>query len=265
MDSDDILDQIFTDGSFFMIAGPCAVESEEQVVSAARHLRRKGVPILRGGAYKPRTSPEAFQGLGIEGLKLLAKAKEETGMLIVTEVMDLEHINIVSSYSDILQIGSRNCQNFPLLRAAGATGKPVLIKRGFGNTVEEFMHASSYVSKQKNDRIMLVERGIRTFETSMRFTLDVSSVPVLKERVRFPVIVDPSHPAGKARYVKPLALAGVAAGADGLMVEVHPSPQDALSDAEQQLTFQQFDDLQDSVNRLLTAMPRNSVSVPEKN
>ncbi len=263
MDSEEIFNAIFNEKNFFMIAGPCAVESEEQIVSAARFLRSRGVMILRGGAYKPRTSPDTFQGLGEEGLRMLAKAREVTGMLVVTEVMDPEHIPIVSRYADILQIGSRNCQNFPLLRAAGSTGMPVLIKRGFGNTVSEFLHAASYVSKQKNDRIILVERGIRTFETSMRFTLDVAAVPVIREQVPYPILVDPSHPAGKSKYVRPLAMAGVGAGADGLMIEVHPSPGDALSDAEQQLDFQEFETLQNDVGRMLSAMGRNVLGIAE--
>lgn len=264
MDRDAVFEGIFHERKPFIIAGPCSVESEDQIVSTAKFLHSAGVIILRGGAFKPRTSPASFQGLAEEGLRLLRKAKEETGMLVVTEVMDVEHIPLVSKYADILQIGSRNCQNFSLLKAAGATGIPILLKRGFGNTIEEFVQASSYISRQGNDRIILVERGIRTFENSMRFTLDVGAVPVLKERTNYPVVVDPSHPAGKAKYVKPLALAAVAAGADGLMIEVHPSPTDALSDADQQLTFQQFSDLIREVNAVLTTLGKVHVAAENR-
>lgn len=225
------------------IAGPCAVETEEQIVQTARFLSAMGVKILRGGAYKPRTSPDNFQGLGEAGLKMLASAAEQTGMAVVTEVMDTDDIGIVSKYSDILQVGSRNSQNFPLLRKLGKQDKPVLLKRGFGNTVDEFVNSSRYISREGNRNIIMVERGIRTFETSTRFTLDVSAVPVIKEMVDYPVLIDPSHPAGKRRFVQPLALAGIGSGADGLMVEVHPSPENALSDREQQLDFQQFEQL----------------------
>ncbi|WP_393971733.1 3-deoxy-7-phosphoheptulonate synthase [Oxyplasma meridianum] len=225
------------------IAGPCAVESEEQLVETAKFLSRLGVKILRGGAYKPRTSPDNFQGLGEAGLKILASAADQTGMAIVTEVMDTENIGIVSRYSDILQVGSRNSQNFPLLKKLGRQKKPVLLKRGFGNTVDEFINSSRYISRGGNRNIIMVERGIRTFETSTRFTLDVSAVPVIKEMVDYPVLIDPSHPAGKRQLVQPLALAGIGSGSDGLMVEVHPSPESALSDREQQLDFQQFEKL----------------------
>ncbi len=225
------------------IAGPCAVETEDQVDRTARFLSGLGVRILRGGAYKPRTSPDNFQGLGEEGLKMLASAAEETGMAVVTEVMDTDDIGTVSRYSDILQVGSRNSQNFPLLKKLGRQKKPVLLKRGFGNTVDEFINSSRYISREGNRQIIMVERGIRTFETSTRFTLDVSAVPIIKEMVDYPVLIDPSHPAGKNRYVQPLALAGLGAGADGLMVEVHPTPKNALSDSEQQLDFHQFENL----------------------
>lgn len=241
----------FEDGKFLMIAGPCAVEGREQVVETAKHMKRTGVHVLRGGAFKPRTSPDSFQGLGEEGLKLLAEAREETGLPVVTEVMDVEHVNLVSKYADILQVGSRNSQNFSLLRKLGKADKPVLLKRGFGNTIEEFINSARYVSLAGNNRILLVERGIRTFEPSTRFTLDIGSVPVLQEKTDFPVIVDPSHPAGVARYVGPLALSSIAAGADGLMIEVHPEPEKALSDANQQLNFQQFTDLMGKIRKAL--------------
>jgi len=232
-----------TGDEMIFIAGPCAVESEEQIVQTAKFLSSIGVRILRGGAYKPRTSPDNFQGLGEAGLRMLASAADQTGMAVVTEVMDTNDIGIVSKYSDILQVGSRNSQNFPLLRKLGRQKKPVLLKRGFGNTVDEFVNSSRYISREGNRNIIMVERGIRTFETSTRFTLDVSAVPVIKEKVDYPVLIDPSHAAGKRRFVQPLALAGIGSGADGLMVEVHPEPENALSDSEQQLDFQQFGQL----------------------
>ncbi len=243
-------------GKFLMIAGPCAVEDREQIIETAKFLKKLGVRILRGGAYKPRTSPESFQGLGIEGLKLLSEARDATGMAIVTEVMDTSLIDEVSKYSDILQIGSRNSQNFALLKKIGYMKKPILLKRGFGNTVEEFINSARYISLSGNNRILLVERGIRTFESSTRFTLDVGAVPVLQSRVDFPVIIDPSHPAGTAKLVEPLALAGIGAGADGMMVEVHPQPEKALSDAAQQLNFSQFESLYRKAGLLLSALDK---------
>ena len=252
-----------THGSFTYIAGPCAVESEEQVVSTAAFLSGLGIPILRGGAFKPRTSPDTFQGLGEAGLKLLAKARSETGMLVVTEAMDVDHLELVSQYADIIQIGSRNSQNFELLKRVGRIDKPVLLKRGFGNTLDEFVNSARYVSNEGNQRIILVERGIRTFEQSTRFTLDISAVPVLRERVDFPVIVDPSHPAGRARYVKPLSLAATAVGAGGLMIEVHPEPSKARSDSEQQLNFRQFEELKNEVDVILSATRRTILRFQE--
>ncbi len=204
-----------TDDKFLMIAGPCSVESEEQILGVARDLKKIGVNVLRGGTFKPRTQPESFQGLGEEGLKLLARAREETGMAIITEVMDEENLPLVEEYADIIQIGSRNSQNFSLLKAVSKYNKPVLLKRGFGNTIDELIGSSKYLALGGNKKIMLVERGIRTFETSTRFTLDVSAVPVLHEKTEYPVLIDPSHPAGINRYVEPLAMAGTAAGADG--------------------------------------------------
>ena len=232
-----------TDDKFLMIAGPCSVESEEQIISLAKDLRRIGVNVLRGGAFKPRTCPDSFQGLGEKGLKLLAKAREATGMAIITEVMDIEDLPLVEEYADILQIGSRNSQNFSLLKKISKQDKPVLLKRGFGNTVDELIASSKYLSMNGNKKIMFSERGIRTFEQSTRFTLDISAIPVLHEKTEYPVIIDPSHPAGVNRYVEPLALGGTAAGADGLMIEVHPDPSKALSDSAQQLTVPQFRNL----------------------
>lgn len=223
-----------------VIAGPCSVESEEQIMTVARAIKDMGVHILRGGAFKPRTSPYSFQGLGVEGLRLLRKAGDEVGLPVVTEVLDTRHVDIVAKYADMLQIGARNMQNFPLLREVGRAGMPVLLKRGFGNTIEEWLYAAEYIMAEGNDQVVLVERGIRSFEKYTRFTLDIAAVPVVKEISHLPVIVDPSHPAGKRSLVPPLAKAALAAGADGIMVEVHPDPDRALSDAKQQLSIEQF-------------------------
>ncbi|EQD32306.1 phospho-2-dehydro-3-deoxyheptonate aldolase, partial [mine drainage metagenome] len=195
--------------------------------------------MLRGGAFKPRTSPDSFQGLGTNGLELLKQAKEETGLAIVTELLDPGDLDDLLTVTDIIQIGSRNSQNFPMLRKVGRTGKPVLFKRGFGNTIDEFLNAAKYITREGNNKVILAERGIRTFEPSTRFTLEISAVPVIQERVDLPVIVDPSHPAGIARYVAPLSRAAVAVGSDGLMIEVHPDPPRAKSDSQQQLDFNQ--------------------------
>jgi len=239
-----------TDDKFLMIAGPCSVESEEQIIGVATQLRKIGVNVLRGGAFKPRTCPDSFQGLGEEGLKLLAKARDATGMAIITEVMDMDELPLVAEYADILQVGSRNSQNFSLLKKISRYDKPVLLKRGFGNTVDELISSSKYLSMNGNKRIMFSERGIRTFEPSTRFTLDISAIPVLHEKTEYPVIIDPSHPAGVNRYVEPLALGGTAAGADGLMIEVHPDPSKALSDSAQQLTVPQFQNLYTKVKNI---------------
>lgn len=245
--------------NFMVIAGPCSVESEEQIIGIAKDLKKIGVNVLRGGAYKPRTCPDSFQGLGEEGLKLLVKAREETGMAIITEVMDTETLPLVEEYSDIIQIGSRNSQNFSLLKAVSKYNKPVLLKRGFGNTINELIGSSKYLSMNGNNKIILVERGIRTFETTTRFTLDVSAVPVLHEKTDYPVIIDPSHPAGVNRYVEPLAMAGAAAGSDGLIVEVHPHPENALSDSSQQLTVNQFQNLYKKVKMITQINNKNII------
>lgn len=237
-------------GKFLMIAGPCSVESEDQIIGVARDLKKIGVNVLRGGAFKPRTCPDSFQGLGEQGLKLLAKAKEATGMAIITEVMDINELPLVEKYADIIQIGSRNSQNFSLLKEISKQNKPVLLKRGFGNTVNELIASSKYLSMNGNKKIIFCERGIRTFEQSTRFTLDISAIPVLHERTEYPVIIDPSHPAGVNRYVEPLALGGTAAGADGLIIEVHPDPTSALSDSAQQLTVPEFGELYSKVKSI---------------
>jgi 3-deoxy-7-phosphoheptulonate synthase len=226
-----------------VIAGPCAVESEKQLLETAHAVKKAGASMLRGGAFKPRTSPYSFQGMGEEGLKILAKAREETGLPVVTEVMSASEVPLVESYADVLQIGMRNVQNFALLKAVGQAKKPVLLKRGMMTTLEELLMSAEYILASGNDHVMLCERGIRTFETAMRNTLDISAVPFLKEKTHLPVIVDPSHAIGKWRFVLPLAKAAVAVGADGLMIEVHPDPQHALSDGPQSLKPERFETL----------------------
>jgi 3-deoxy-7-phosphoheptulonate synthase len=228
---------------FVMMAGPCAVESREMVLEIADRLHYLGVTILRGGAFKPRTSPYSFQGLREEGLKILAEARERTGMPIITEVLSVDHVSLVAEYADILQIGARNMQNFELLKAVGEIKKPVLLKRGLAATLEEFLGAAEYILAGGNDQVMLCERGIRTFSDHSRFTLDLSLIPVLKQITHLPIIVDPSHGTGNRQHVAPMALAGIAAGADGLMVEVHPNPEKALSDGPQSLYFEQLEKL----------------------
>jgi 3-deoxy-7-phosphoheptulonate synthase len=220
---------------FAIIAGPCTVESREQTLETARAVSDAGGAMLRGGAYKPRTSPYAFQGLGRAGLRLLEEAKLETGLPVVTEVMDPRDLDQVLDVADVIQIGARNMQNYPLLSEAGRAGRPVLLKRGLSATIDELLMAAEYVLKEGNEAVMLCERGIRTFETAYRFTLDLMAVPVLKERSRLPVLVDPSHAAGRRELVLPLSLAAAAAGADGIIVEVHPRPEQAICDGPQSL------------------------------
>lgn len=239
-------------GNFMMAAGPCGVESREQTLTAARYVKQYGGHMLRGGAFKPRTSPYSYQGMGEEGLKILAEARKETGLPVVTEVMSPEQVGLVASYADVLQIGARNAQNFALLREAGSQTKAaVMLKRGMSMTLEEFLMSAEYILAHGNKRVILVERGIRTFEKATRFTLDVAAVPVLKSWTHLPVWIDPSHPAGKRDWVAPLALAGLAAGADGLIVETHPEPEKAQSDAAQQLYEHQFAKLMEQVNALV--------------
>ncbi len=233
-----------------IIAGPCSVESEEQVLEIAKSVKRKGGSILRGGAFKPRTSPYSFQGLGEEGLRYLAKAREETGLPIVTEVMDTRDIPLVTKYADILQIGSRNMQNFSLLKEVGKQRKPVLLKRGMNATIKEFLLSAEYIMVQGNPYVILCERGIKTFETATRNTLDLSAVPVLNELTYLPVIIDPSHATGNRRAVIPMAKAAIAAGADGVMVEVHNCPSKALCDGSQSLTIEDFEEMMDHLRRM---------------
>jgi 3-deoxy-7-phosphoheptulonate synthase len=226
--------------SFALIAGPCTVESREQALQTARVVRDAGATLLRGGAYKPRTSPYAFQGLGQEGLRLLAEAKSETGLPIVTELMDMRDIDAVLEVADVVQIGARNMQNYPLLAEIGRSGRPALLKRGLSSTLDELLMAAEYILKEGNPNVMLCERGIRTFETAYRFTLDLMAVPVLKELSHLPVIVDPSHAAGRRDLVLPLSLAAAAVGADGIIVEVHPNPDEAICDGPQALRAEDF-------------------------
>ena len=226
--------------SFALIAGPCTVESREQTLETARVVRDAGATLLRGGAYKPRTSPYAFQGLGQEGLRLLAEAKAETGLPIVTELIDVHDVDAVLDVADVVQIGARNMQNYPLLAEVGRSGRPVLLKRGLSSTLDELLMAAEYILKEGNPNVILCERGIRTFETAYRFTLDLMAVPVLKERTHLPVIVDPSHAAGRRELVGPLSLAAAAVGADGIIVEVHPNPDEAICDGRQQLRADEF-------------------------
>ena len=233
---------------FVVMAGPCAVESEDQLMQTAKAVSNAGARVLRGGAYKPRSSPYAFQGLGIEGLKLLRKASEATGLAIVTEVMSEEDVDLIAEYADIMQVGTRSMENYALLEALGRCGRPVLLKRGMTATLEELLRSAQVVAMAGNPRIILCERGIRTFETATRNTLDIAAVPVLKTVSHLPVIVDPSHAAGVRSLVPTLSRAAVVVGADGLLVEVHPCPEQALSDGDQSLSFGEFrrmmDDLQ---------------------
>lgn len=226
-----------------IMAGPCAVETEEQLMSIARAVKASGATILRGGAYKPRTSPYSFQGLEEEGLRYMQTAKAETGLSTICEVVSLDAINAAVKYVDMIQIGARNMQNFYLLKEAGKSGLPVLLKRGLSATIDEWLNAAEYIIAEGNPNVVLCERGIRTFETATRNTLDISAVPVMKEKTHLPIIVDPSHSTGSYRYVPSMAKAAVACGADGLMIEVHNDPANALSDGPQSLTFEKFDGL----------------------
>jgi 3-deoxy-7-phosphoheptulonate synthase len=232
-----------------VIAGPCAVESREQLLATARWVKREGATLLRGGSFKPRTSPYAFQGLGREALELLAEAREETGLPVVTEVTDPADVPLFDRYVDMLQVGARNMANFVLLRAVGQSRKPVLLKRGLSSTIEEWLMAAEYILSSGNPNVVLCERGIRTFENATRNTLDLSAVPVARERTHLPVMVDPSHGTGHRSLVRPLSVAGAAVGADGIIVEVHPDPPRAKSDSEQSLSFPEFGDLMDDLRR----------------
>ena len=240
-------------GYFVTIAGPCSVESEDQIIEVAKAVKASGAEILRGGAFKPRTSPYAFQGLKGEGIRLLLEAKKETGMPIITELMNINDLPLFADV-DIIQIGARNMQNFDLLKEVGKTQKPILLKRGLANTLQELLMSAEYIMSEGNENVILCERGIRTFETYTRNTLDVSAVPALHELSHLPVVVDPSHATGKAKLVPTMAAAAVAAGADGLMVEVHNNPACALCDGAQSLTPDQFDELNRKIHRIREAM-----------
>ncbi|MGB4599001.1 MAG: 3-deoxy-7-phosphoheptulonate synthase [Trichlorobacter sp.] len=233
-----------------VVAGPCAVESEEQILTTARFVKQAGADLLRGGAFKPRTGPHTFQGLREEGLKLLAKAREATGLPIVTEVMSPDNVGLVAEYADLLQVGARNMQNFDLLRELGKIKKPVLLKRGMSATIEEFLAAAEYILAEGNGQVILCERGIRTFETATRNTLDLAMVPLVKELTHLPIMVDPSHATGKRSLVTPMSKAALVAGAHGVLVEVHPEPEKALSDGPQSLTFPGFEALMTDIRRL---------------
>jgi 3-deoxy-7-phosphoheptulonate synthase len=234
-----------------VVAGPCAVESEEQIMKTALFVKKMGADMLRGGAFKPRTGPHTFQGLRDEGLKLLAKAGRESGLPIVTEVMSPENVGLVAEYADLLQIGARNMQNFDLLKEVGRTNRPVLLKRGMSATIEEFLAAAEYILAEGNEQVILCERGIRTYETATRNTLDLAVAPLIKELSHLPIMVDPSHATGKRSLVTPMVLAALVAGADGVLVEVHPEPEKALSDGPQSLTFPGFEELMAEVQRLM--------------
>jgi 3-deoxy-7-phosphoheptulonate synthase len=235
------------DATFCLIAGPCTVESREQTLEVARTVKAAGASMLRGGAFKPRTSPFAFSGLGVAGLEILAEARAETGLPVVTEFLDTQHADAIAEHADVVQIGARNMQNYALLQVAGRLGKPVLLKRGLSSSLEELLMAADYILKEGNERVLLCERGIRTFETATRFTLDLSAVPWLKLHSHLPVIVDPSHASGDRRLVEPLARAAAAVGADGIIVEVHQDPDEALCDGPQALYARDFAGFADRV------------------
>jgi 3-deoxy-7-phosphoheptulonate synthase len=237
-------------GHRVVIAGPCSVENEEQIIKSAEIAKKYGANLLRGGAYKPRTSPYSFQGLGVEGLKLLKKAKEVTGLPIVTEVMEVSEVEIVAEYADVLQIGTRNMQNFRLLKAVGKINKPVLLKRGMSATLQEFLMSAEYIVSEGNYNVILCERGIRTFVDYTRNTLDLNIIPAVKKLSHLPIVVDPSHGTGRRDFVIPLSLAAISAGADGIIVEMHPEPNKSISDADQTISPEQFADLMKKIKSL---------------
>ncbi len=234
------INEVKVGSDFLVIAGPCSIEGYQMATQTVEHIIKNGANIFRGGSFKPRTSPYSFQGLQQEALEILKRIKEETGVPIVTEILDPRQIDNRLDYIDIIQIGSRSMHNFPLLKEVGMSKKPVILKRGFQATIEEWVHSTEYIFKEGNSKIILCERGIRTFETYTRNTLDLSAVPIMKQLTDLPVIVDPTHATGKRNLILPMCKAAIAAGADGLMVEVHPNPQEALSDPEQQLNFDEF-------------------------
>ena len=239
-----------------VMAGPCAVENEEQIEATAQAVAASGAQILRGGAFKPRSSPYSYQGLGTDGLKLLRQAADRHGLAVVTEVMTIEQIDVVAQYADLLQVGARNMQNYPLLTALGNAGKPVLLKRGLAATIQEWLMSAEYILSEGNPDVILCERGIRTFETATRNTLDLSAIPVIKHLSHLPIIADPSHGVGTRRFVSPMARAAVAAGADGIMIEIHPNPDKALSDGPQSLTLEEFGLLMNRCRIIATTVGR---------
>ncbi len=239
-----------------LMAGPCSVEDEETTLAIARTVKETGATFLRGGAFKPRTSPYSFQGQGIEGLKILKAVSKETGLKIVTEVMNIAQIELMEEYADMIQLGARNMQNFELLKACGRASKPILLKRGFSNTIKEFLMSAEYIASEGNSNIVLCERGIRTFSDFTRFTLDIACVPVIKKQTHLPIIVDPSHPAGRRYLVEPLSLAGIAAGADGLIIEVHETPEKAKSDGAQTINQDQFRELVGKIKKMASVTGR---------
>lgn len=239
-----------------IMAGPCSVESEEQIDEAARELSKLGIKILRGGAYKPRTGPYSFQGLGKTGLDMLRKAADKYKMAVITEVLDTRHVDNVAKYSDIIQVGARNMQNFELLKELGKIQKPVMLKRGLSATIEELLLAAEYIMSNGNPQVMLCERGIRTFETDTRNTLTLATIPIVKQLSHLPIIVDPSHATGKRYLIEPMSKAAIACGADGLIIEVHPNPEKALSDAQQQITPQHFTQMLENLKPIITAISK---------
>lgn len=257
-----IRDEKMGDGSFMVIAGPCAVESREQIMETASFVKEKGARALRGGAFKPRTSPYSFQGLRMKGLEYLKEAAERYKLPLVTEALDTDTVSAVAEYTDIVQIGARNMQNFSLLRAVGELKKPVLLKRGLMARIEEFLLAAEYILSEGNEKVILCERGIRTFEKYTRYTLDISAVPLVKGLSHLPLVVDPSHAAGRRDLVAPLARASLVAGADGLLVEVHPDPEKALSDGPQSLNLEEFSKLMEELMKVSQALGRNAGNLP---
>jgi len=246
---------------FVVIAGPCSVESEEQTIETARAVKAAGADMMRGGAFKPRTSPYSFQGLGLGGLKILEKARQETGLPIVTEVLDPRDVSWVAEYADVLQIGTRNMQNYSLLKEVGHSGRPVLLKRGMYSTLEEWLNCAEYILSEGNPDVILCERGIRTFEKYTRNTLDLSAVPAMKELTHLPIIIDPTHSTGRISLIGPMSLAAVAAGADGMLVEVHYKPEEALCDADQALTPDKFSSIMSRLRPLKTFIDTNQPEV----
>ena len=249
------------DGSITVMAGPCSVEGRDEIIEIAKELKAAGAHLLRGGAFKPRSSPYSFQGLGELGLKFLAEAREVTGLPIVSEVMDIENLPMACEYIDVIQIGARNMQNYPLLKAVGRLTKPVLLKRGLSATIEEWLMSAEYILSEGNPNVILCERGIRTFETATRNTLDLNAVPVIKHLSHLPIVVDPSHGTGVARYVPTMSMAAIAAGADGLILEAHQCPESALSDGQQSITPLEFSRLMEKIEVFAVALQKEGVTI----